>query len=147
MSPPPDSAPVVELATGSQERCQSPRYKCQGSAEFRVEGSDVRTWGTFTDLSIHACYIEMTATYPVGAAVNLGLEMSGMHVDVKGEVRVRYPFLGIGLAFREIPQDSQQRLQEMVRSLMPAGPPRDCDPAAIGRNRPCKGLFPGDHKS
>jgi hypothetical protein len=66
--------------TGSSERRQSPRYKCQGSAEFRVEGSDVRIWGTFTDLSMHGCYIEMTATYPVGAVVNLDLGLSGLQV-------------------------------------------------------------------
>jgi hypothetical protein len=44
------------------ERRRSPRYNCEGSAEFRVEGSDVRTWGTLTDISVHGCYIEMTAT-------------------------------------------------------------------------------------
>lgn len=118
--PPPAGVAVIEAATGSQERRQSPRYKCQGSAEFRLDGSDVRTWGTCTDLSTDGCYIEMTATYPVGAVVNLGLELSGLHVDVKGEVRVSYPFLGIGVAFREVSHDSQLRLQEMVRSLMPA---------------------------
>jgi hypothetical protein len=57
------------------ERRRSPRYKCEGSAEFRVGGTDVRTWGTLTDLSIHGCYIEMTATFPVGAMVDLVLEI------------------------------------------------------------------------
>ncbi len=106
--------------TLASERRQSTRYKCQGSAEFRVDGSDVRTWGTFTDLSMHGCYIEMTATYPVGAVVNLGLGLNGMQVDVKGEVRVSYPFLGIGVAFRDVSEESTTRLREMVRSLLPA---------------------------
>ena len=98
----------------------SPRYKCQGSAEFRVDGSDLRTWGTFTDLSMHGCYIEMTATYPVGSVVNLGLALNGLHLDVKGEVRVSYPFLRIGVAFRDVSDQSVARLREMVRSLLPA---------------------------
>ena len=113
-------APTPPEKAGSSERRQSPRYKCQGSAEFRVDGSDVRTWGTFTDLSMHGCYIEMTATYPVGAVVNLGLGLGGLHVDVKGEVRVSYPFLGIGVAFRDVSEESVARLREMVRSLLPA---------------------------
>jgi hypothetical protein len=120
VSPAPTSPPRSEESKTGTERRQSPRYKCEGSAEFRTDGSDVRTWGTFTDLSLHGCYIEMTATYPVGAVVNMGLELNGVRVDLKGEVRVSYPFLGIGVAFREVSEDCRQRLQEMVRSLLPA---------------------------
>ena len=62
----PVSEPARKEGTASpQERRQSTRYKCEGSAQFRVNGSDVHTWGTFTDISVHGCYVEMTATYPV----------------------------------------------------------------------------------
>jgi hypothetical protein len=132
-SPPPAGAAVIETATGSQERRESPRYKCQGSAEFRLDGSDVRTWGTCTDLSIHGCYTEMTATYPIGAVVNLGLELSGMHVNVKGEVRVSYPFLGIGVAFREVSQECQQQLQGDGAFPDAGNAPWDCNaPPSVG---------------
>jgi PilZ domain len=73
------------------ERRRTPRFKCEGSAEFRVGGTDVRTWGTFTDLSVHGCYIELTATFPVGTMVDLVLGLNGFRVNVKGEVRVSYP--------------------------------------------------------
>ena len=33
---------------------------------MREEGCDVRTWATFTDVSLHGCYVEAQATYPVG---------------------------------------------------------------------------------
>jgi hypothetical protein len=110
----------VEEIHLTNERRGNPRYKCEGSAEFRADESDVRTWGTFTDLSVSGCYIEMTATYPVGAIVNLALELNGMRAEVKGEVRVSYPFLGIGVAFREVSPQNQRQLQQMVRSLLPA---------------------------
>ena len=35
-------SPAVR-ADGTHERRINPRYKCEGSAEFRTEGSDVRT--------------------------------------------------------------------------------------------------------
>jgi hypothetical protein len=101
-----------------QERRRSPRYKCEGSAEFRVGGTDVRTWGTFTDLSIHGCYIEMTATFPVGSKVELMLELNGLRVEVNGEVRVSYPFLGIGVVFRDVSPESARILQSMVGNLL-----------------------------
>ena len=100
------------------ERRRSQRYKCEGSAEFRVGGTDVRTWGTFTDLSVHGCYIEMTATFPVGAMVDLMLELNGSRVNVKGEVRVSYPFLGIGVAFRDVTPEAARILQSMIACLI-----------------------------
>ena len=69
---------------------------------------------------MHGCYIEMTATYPVGSVVNPGLALNGLHLDVKGELRVSYPFLRIGVAFRDVSDQSVARLREMVRSLLPA---------------------------
>ena len=52
--------------------------------------------------------------------MHLALELNGMRVELKGEVRVSYPFLGIGVAFREVPPGTQKELQQMVRSLLPA---------------------------
>jgi len=118
------SSPDLKLHVGDtdnskqQERRRSPRFKCEGSAEFRVGDTDVRTWGTFTDLSVHGCYIEMTATFPVGAMVDLVLGLNGIREHVKGEIRVSYPFLGMGVVFREVSPENEHALQAMVRSLI-----------------------------
>jgi hypothetical protein len=119
----------------ASERRRAPRFKCEGSAEFRVGGTDVRTWGTFTDLSVHGCYIEMTATFPVGAMVDLVLGLNGFRVSVKGEVRVSYPFLGIGVAFRDISPENERELKAMVGSLMAAQNPA----SSIAATQPAKG--------
>lgn len=99
------------------ERRRSPRYPCQGSAKFRAVGSEVHTWGSFTDVSVNGCYVEVTATYPVGARLELELEVSGNRAELIGEVRVSYPFLGMGIVFREVSNENRQRLAQMVRSL------------------------------
>jgi hypothetical protein len=122
--PEPETRPPAEpVTTGGSERRQSPRYKCAGSAQFRVQGSEVRTWGTLTDISQHGCYVELMSTFPVGANVELELELNGIRADVKGEVRVSYPCLGIGIAFREISDENRMRLLEMLRSLSPVDHP------------------------
>lgn len=132
----------LELKPGSatrtpdaSERRRASRFKCEGSAEFRVGGTDVRTWGTFTDLSVHGCYIEMTATFPVGAMVDLVLGLNGFRVSVKGEVRVSYSFLGIGVAFREVSPENERELKAMVGSLMAAQNPA----SSIAATQPAKG--------
>lgn len=104
-------------APGGQERRRSPRYQCQGSAKFRAVGSEVHTWGSFTDVSVNGCYVEVTATYPVGSRLELELEVNGNRAEVIGEVRISYPFLGMGIAFREVSDETRQQLGQMVRSL------------------------------
>ena len=56
------------------EKRRSPRYKCEGSAEVREEGCDVRTWASFTDIGLHGCYVEGQATYPAGTLLHMKLE-------------------------------------------------------------------------
>jgi PilZ domain len=99
---------------GKAERRATPRYKCQGSAQVRVENSDVRAFGSISDISLHGCYVEMPTTYPVGTLVALLLELGGHKVEVKGEVRATYSFLGMGIKFGEITAENRLRLGEMV---------------------------------
>jgi PilZ domain len=113
--------PVTQVTTqflkpggGGVERRMTPRFKCQGSAQVRQENSEVHTWGSITDISLHGCYLEMTATFPVGTIVFIQLEFGGSRVEVKGEVRATYPFLGMGISFREMTSQNRLRLGDMV---------------------------------
>lgn len=105
---------------GGQERRRSTRYKCNGSAEFRLANTDIRTWGTLTDVSLHGCYVEMMQTSPTGTLVDLVLKANGIRIEVKGEVRVSYPFLGMGIIFTEITQEEQHHLQQLLESFSQA---------------------------
>lgn len=114
-----------------EERRQSPRLRCSGSVEFRTEGSDVRMWGTLTDISRHGCYAEMHATFPVGTIVNLVLTSCGIRIQAPGAVRTSYSFLGMGICFAEIEAKQQIQLNQLVASLVghsaisSGGPPQD----------------------
>lgn len=99
------------------ERRRQPRYKCEGSAEFSVEGSDIRTWGTLTDISMCGCYVELQATFPVDTQLNLLLEVNQVRVQLTGVVRVSYPFLGMGISFSEISDEAKANLSAIVRTL------------------------------
>jgi len=127
----PSESKEPEIATGTKERRRSIRYRCDGSAELRPKDSDVRTWGTLSDISVHGCYIEMTATYPVGTCVDLSLEVVGVRVHVAGEVKVSYPFLGIGIAFREVDFEEREKLRELLQRLSTSGRSITREPAAI----------------
>ncbi len=100
-----------------KERRRSPRYHCSGSVEFQAQGSEVRVWGTLTDISLHGCYVEMSATFPVETVARLVLEVLGIQVRVLGSVRVSYPFLGMGIGFTEIEPAQQLQLERLIGTL------------------------------
>ena len=75
---------IAEHFTGADKR-RSPRYKCEGSAELREQGCDVRTWATFTDVSLHGCYVEAQATYPAGTMLHMKLEANGIRMEGTGK--------------------------------------------------------------
>jgi hypothetical protein len=100
------------------EKRRSARYKCEGSIEIQEDGRDVRTWATFTDISVHGCYVEAQATYPVGTLLHLRLELNGLKVECKAaSVRVTYPHLGMGIAFVDMSEESRARLKQVMASI------------------------------
>ena len=131
-------------ATGPEphpgDKRRNPRYKCEGSAEFRSEGSSVRTWATITDLSRSGCYVEMQATSPVDTPLSITIEVAGVRVRVKAVVRVSYPFLGMGIAFTEIHEEDKAKFEELLIRLAGgmAGPAYQqvAQPAAATRPDP-----------
>jgi hypothetical protein len=103
---------------GGAEKRRSPRYKCEGSVQMRELSCDVHTWATFTDVSMHGCYVEAQATYPVGADLHMKMEVNGFRVETQGKVRVSYPYLGMGIAFVDMTEENRARLKEMLASIM-----------------------------
>lgn len=97
-----ENASTVENGENFQgaEKRRCPRYKCEGSAEVREEGCDVRTWASFTDIGLHGCYVEAQATYPADTLLHMKLEAGGIRVETKGKVRISYPHPGDGNRLR-----------------------------------------------
>lgn len=112
-----NAAPHTGERFQGAEKRRSFRYKCEGSAEIREEGCDVRTWASFTDISLHGCYVEAQATYPVGTLLHMKLDANGIRVESKGNVRVNYPYLGMGIAFVEMTDDNQARLRQLLATI------------------------------
>jgi PilZ domain len=106
-----------DASGAADERRKSPRYRCQGSAHLREIPSGVSTWATFTDISLHGCYVEAMATFRTGAKLSLTMEVNGFRVESGGEVKVVYPNLGMGIGFTTISDADRERLRELLRSL------------------------------
>ena len=111
--------PKVAIASGDPEKTgaekrRSPRYKCEGSVKIWEEGCEVATWASFTDVSLHGCYVEAQATYPVGTVLAMKLEANDVRFETKGVVRVTYPYLGMGIAFSDISDENISNLKQLL---------------------------------
>ena len=109
--------PAARTSADFKERRQSPRLRCSGSVEFRVEGSDVRLWGTLIDISLHGCYVEMSNTSAVDTRVHLVLKSCGHRVQTAGMVRASYPALGMGICFDDVEPEEQEQLRQLIALL------------------------------
>jgi hypothetical protein len=110
--------PVAAGRTGPiSEKRRSPRYRCQGSTQLRDVKTGVAIWATFSDISLHGCYVEAASGYPVGCTLKLLIEVNGFRVEAVGEVRITYPGLGMGISFTQVSDENRARLLELVRSL------------------------------
>ena len=105
-----------EQFKGADKR-RSLRYKCEGSAQLREEGVDIHTWVSFTDVSMHGCYVEAQATYPAGTALHMKLEANGIRVETKGKVVVNYPYLGMGISFEDMSEENKGHLKRLLGTL------------------------------
>ena len=100
-----------------REKRRRPRYPCEGSVVFRMDGVDMRTWATFTDISLNGCYVELAATFAVNTAVNMALDVRGVHLEIKGIVRTSFPLVGMGIEFVKIAEPERLALEEILRRL------------------------------
>jgi len=82
--------------------------------------SNVRMWGTLTDVSLHGCYVEMNATFPPGRKWTCAQIVR--HTDeVSGTVRTSYPFLAWAFAsMKSHPRTLQ--LKQLLNTLTGAAP-------------------------
>ena len=78
----------------------------------------MHTWASFTDISLHGCYVEAQATYPAGTVLQLKLEANGIRVETLGNVRVNYPYLGMGIAFVDMSEENAARLRQMLTAMI-----------------------------
>ena len=126
------ASPALSVGFGSNERYLgaekrlSTRYKCEGTAQIQEDGREVRTWATFSDVSLHGCYVEAQATYPVGTTLHLKLEANGIRVECQASVRVTYPYLAMGISFGEMSHENREQLKELIETI--SRPPLILDP-------------------
>ncbi|MGA2644496.1 MAG: hypothetical protein ABSF15_07260 [Candidatus Sulfotelmatobacter sp.] len=93
-------------------KAQKPAIPLPGITHLRETGSSMATWATITDIGMHGCDLEAMSTFAAGAKLALTIEVNGFRVESRGEVRVVYPNLGLGISCTSTSDPDRERLHE-----------------------------------
>jgi PilZ domain-containing protein len=111
-----DAGGPPRIFQGAEKR-RSPRYNCEGRIDLSEVGCDAHTWADFTDISLHGCYVEAQATYPVGTSLRMKLEINHLKIETTGTVRVNYPYVGMGISFGEMSEENRSQLKQLLATI------------------------------
>ena len=92
----------------SAERRAHQRFKVRVPVEIYPEGSEIPFRGATSDLSLNGCYVESIFPFPVGASLDLKLQLEDTLLILGGVVTCD-PQVGNGIHFdRMLPEDREQ---------------------------------------
>jgi CheY-like chemotaxis protein len=90
------------------------RYSCRLGAEVYRTGVSVPHHCCLTDLSFGGCYLEVSARFPEGVAVEIVVRTYEMKLRVRGTVQASHPGYGIGVAFELKTRDEQANVKKLT---------------------------------
>lgn len=70
-----------------------------------------------TDLSLRACYLEVSSPFPISTRVTLSMKAAGVQVSAQGVVRVMHPDKGMGVEFTHGTPEQSAAVEKFLNLL------------------------------
>ena len=102
------------LAVSAGDRRGRSRRACRLSADVYHLGSSVPQRCTLSDISTGGCYVETTAPFAAGTAIELVVRTLEMKVRVRGSVQVMHPGFGMGVSFSLQTAEEREQVQRLI---------------------------------
>jgi c-di-GMP-binding flagellar brake protein YcgR len=87
----------------------------QNSADAEQDDPPIRC--QLTDLSLGACYLEISSPFPVSTRVNLSMRAGQLEVRAQGIVRVMHPDKGMGVEFTQSTAEHRSAVEKFLGAL------------------------------
>lgn len=104
---------------------QFSRYGCATQAQFRTPGDGVIMSGEVANLSLGGCYLRTAEALPLGASLELVLQVDKNRIYTQGRVTVVDEKQGIGVEFESNLRDCLRRLPRFVKVVSSSQQARD----------------------
>ncbi len=102
------------LSVSSSDRRNRSRRACRLSADVYRHGSGVPVRCTLSDISTGGCYVETTAPFPAGTAVEILVRTNEMKLRLKGGVQATHPGFGMGVSFSVQTAEEREQVQRLI---------------------------------
>jgi CheY-like chemotaxis protein len=87
----------------------------RNSADAEQDDPPIRC--QLTDLTLGACYLEMSSPFPISSRVMLSMRAAGVEVRAQGVVRVMHPDKGMGVEFAQATPEHRAALEKFLAVL------------------------------
>jgi c-di-GMP-binding flagellar brake protein YcgR len=105
----------------AEEKRNDPRFKVSVPVEMHIDGADTPMRCATSDISLGGCYIENRYTLPIGASLEMKMDI-GDTLLVFGQVVTSDPHVGNGIRFIKILPEDRDELQRYLNSLVVEDP-------------------------
>ena len=102
------------LSVSSSDRRNRSRRACRLSADVFQQGSGVPVRCLLSDISTGGCYVETTAPFPAGTAVEILVRTNEMKLRLKGGVQATHPGFGMGVSFSVQTAEEREQVQRLI---------------------------------
>jgi hypothetical protein len=110
----PSSHPTRLQNAGADRRSES-RHSCRLGADVYRAGTKVPHRCTLTDISIGGFYVEMSAPFPVGTAVEVVVTTKEFKFTSAGNVQKMDRGFGMGVAFATQTSSQRAQVHELIK--------------------------------
>lgn len=107
--------PHANLPPGVERRT-TPRFDCDRGVQCWKDVSHVPLWGTFIDLSVTGCSMNLPTPLSPGTRLTMVFNLYGSSIRVSGVVRTLKDAV-MGVAFAAMPEAEQSKLCTVVQRL------------------------------
>jgi c-di-GMP-binding flagellar brake protein YcgR len=99
----------------SKARLQLREWLKQNSPDAEQDDPPIRC--QLTDLSLRACYLEISSPFPVSSRLTLSMRAAGVELRAQGVVRVMHPDRGMGVEFTQNTSEHRAALEKFLSVL------------------------------
>jgi len=107
------------LAVSAGDRRGRSRRACRLGADVYRLGGSVPHRCTLSDISTGGCYVETTAPFAAGTAIELVVRTMEMKLRVRGSVQAMHPGFGMGVSFSLQTAEEREQVQRLIACQSP----------------------------
>jgi CheY-like chemotaxis protein len=105
------------LSVSSSDRRNRSRRACRLSADVYRLGSSVPQRCVLSDISTGGCYVETTAPFSAGTAIDVLVRTTEMKIRLKGSVQAMHPGFGMGVSFSVQTVEEREQVQRLIATV------------------------------